>query len=87
MFPSQLVVTTCLTALTFLFASQLLGFDAAQLVEVMVGVFTSGLTQQYIIGGSGARQLATLKRYLKQNNVSKGTTKLGESIVRATKFS
>lgn len=42
---------------------------------VMVGVFTSGLTQQYIIGGSGARQLATLKRYLKQNNVSKATTK------------
>ena len=38
---------------------------------VMLGVFTSGLTQQYIIGGSGARQLATLKRYLKQNNVSK----------------
>eukprot|EP00435_Cladocopium_sp_Y103_P008042 s1281_g2.t1 len=44
---------------------------------VMVGVFTSGLTQQYIIGGSGARQLATLKRYLKQNNVSKATTTLG----------
>ena len=43
----------------------------------MVGVFTSGLTQQYIIGGSGARQLATLKRYLKQNNVSKATTHLG----------
>lgn len=42
---------------------------------VMLGVFTSGLTQQYIIGGSGARQLATLKRYLKQNNVSKATTK------------
>ena len=36
----------------------------------MLGVFTSGLTQQYIIGGSGARQLATLKRYLKQNNVA-----------------
>lgn len=42
---------------------------------VMMGVFTSGLTQQYIIGGSGARQLATLKRYLKQNNVSKVITK------------
>lgn len=42
---------------------------------VMLGVFTSGLTQQYIIGGSGARQLATLKRYLKQNNVSKVITK------------
>ena len=40
-----------------------------------MGVFTSGLTQQYIIGGSGARQLATLKRYLKQNNVSKVITK------------
>jgi len=42
---------------------------------VLLGVFTSGLTQQYIIGGSGARQLATLKRYLKQNNVSKVITK------------
>ncbi|CAK8992578.1 unnamed protein product [Durusdinium trenchii] len=43
---------------------------------VMMGVFTSGLTQQYIIGGSGARQLATLKRYLKQNNVSKESVEL-----------
>ena len=32
--------------------------------EVLLGVFTSGLTQQYIIRGSGERQLATLKRYL-----------------------
>jgi len=39
--------------------------------KVLLGVFTSGLTQQYIIGGSGARQLATLKRYLKQNNAPK----------------
>ena len=43
---------------------------------VMLGVFTSGLTQQYIIGGSGARQLATLKRYLKQNNVPLNTDSL-----------
>eukprot|EP00931_Biecheleriopsis_adriatica_P025228 TRINITY_DN15543_c0_g1_i1.p1 TRINITY_DN15543_c0_g1~~TRINITY_DN15543_c0_g1_i1.p1 ORF type:complete len:805 (-),score=156.66 TRINITY_DN15543_c0_g1_i1:74-2488(-) len=42
---------------------------------VMVGTFTSSLTQQYIIGGSGARQMATLKTYLKQNSLSKIITK------------
>ena len=48
---------------------------------VMIGVFTSGLTQQYIIGGSGARQLATLKRYLKQNNVALHKTILLYSLI------
>lgn len=53
----------------------LIGLSIFVVALVMLGVFTSGLTQQYIIGGSGARQLATLKRYLKQNNVSKVITK------------
>lgn len=42
---------------------------------VMISTLTSNLTQQYIIGGSGARQLATLKKYLKQNNVPKNLAK------------
>lgn len=42
---------------------------------VMLSTLTSSLTQQYIIGGSGARQMATLKKYLKQNNVPKNVTK------------
>mmetsp|Transcript_131646 Transcript_131646/g.294586 ORF Transcript_131646/g.294586 Transcript_131646/m.294586 type:complete len:250 (-) Transcript_131646:104-853(-) len=42
---------------------------------VMISILTSSLTQQYIIGGTGARQLATLKQYLNQNSVSKNLTK------------
>ncbi|CAE8592031.1 unnamed protein product [Polarella glacialis] len=42
---------------------------------VMTSVLTSNLTQKYIIGGAGARQLSTLKKYLKQNNVPKNLTK------------
>lgn len=42
---------------------------------VMLSSLTSNLTQQYIIGGSGARQIATLKKYLKQNKVSKNLSK------------
>merc|ERR1719253_2252646 len=38
---------------------------------VMLSFLTSSLTQQYIIGGSGARQMATLKKYLQQNKVPK----------------
>lgn len=38
---------------------------------VMLSFLTSRLTQQYIIGGSGARQMATLKKYLKQNRIPK----------------
>jgi len=38
---------------------------------VMMSSLTSNLTQQYIIGGSGARQMATLKKYLNQNNIPK----------------
>jgi len=38
---------------------------------VMLSFLTSSLTQQYIIGGSGARQMATLRKYLGQNKVPK----------------
>jgi hypothetical protein len=42
---------------------------------VMLSFLTSTMTQQYIIGGSGARQMTALKKYLKQNNVPKNLTK------------
>jgi hypothetical protein len=42
---------------------------------VMLSFLTSRLTQQYIIGGSGARQMATLKKYLNQNKVPKNLIK------------
>lgn len=42
---------------------------------VMLSVLTSSLTQQYIIGGSGARQISTLRKYLNQNKLSKNLTK------------
>lgn len=41
----------------------------------MLSFLTSSLTQQYIIGGSGARQMATLKKYLQQNRVPKNLIK------------
>merc|ERR1719491_1311037 len=41
----------------------------------MVCLLTSSLTQQYIIGGSAARQMAILKKYLNQNNVTKNLIK------------
>lgn len=41
----------------------------------MTSALTSNLTQDYIIGGSGQRQMATLKKYLKQNCVPKHLTK------------
>lgn len=41
----------------------------------MTSAFTSNLTQDYIIGGNGQRQMATLKKYLKQNWVPKHLTK------------
>eukprot|EP00928_Gymnodinium_smaydae_P081209 TRINITY_DN64765_c0_g1_i1.p1 TRINITY_DN64765_c0_g1~~TRINITY_DN64765_c0_g1_i1.p1 ORF type:complete len:750 (-),score=157.36 TRINITY_DN64765_c0_g1_i1:85-2334(-) len=44
-------------------------------VMVMVSSFTSTLTHRYIIGGNGARQVATLKLYLKQNHIPKNLTK------------
>mmetsp|Transcript_16809 Transcript_16809/g.36518 ORF Transcript_16809/g.36518 Transcript_16809/m.36518 type:complete len:886 (-) Transcript_16809:325-2982(-) len=37
---------------------------------VVVSVLTSNLTQLHIIGGSRSRQLATLRKYLKQNSIS-----------------
>lgn len=42
---------------------------------IMFSTLTSSLTRHYIIGGSGARQLATLKKYLKQNNIPKNLSK------------
>merc|ERR1719265_1091432 len=41
----------------------------------MLSFLTSSMTQQYIIGGSGARQLATLKKYLNQNKIPKNLIK------------
>jgi len=49
---------------------------------VMFSLLTSSLTQQYIIGGSGARQMATLKKYLIQNKVPKNLIK---RIIRSAK--
>jgi hypothetical protein len=49
---------------------------------VMLSLLTSSLTQQYIIGGSGARQMATLKKYLLQNKVPKNLIK---RIIRSAK--
>jgi len=37
---------------------------------VVLSVLTSNLTQLHIIGGSRSRQLATLRKYLKQNSIS-----------------
>lgn len=42
---------------------------------IMLSVLTSTMTQQYIIGGSGARQMATLKKYLQQNRIPKNLVK------------
>jgi hypothetical protein len=42
---------------------------------VMLSFLTSSLTQQYIIGGNGDRQMATLKKYLNQNKVPKNLIK------------
>lgn len=50
----------------------LIGFMASM---VMLSTLTSSLTQQYIISGSGARHMATLRKYLKQNNVSNNLAK------------
>lgn len=38
--------------------------------SITVSVLTSNLTQLHIIGGSQSRQMATLRKYLKQNHVS-----------------
>lgn len=44
-------------------------------VLVMLGTLTSGLTQRHIIDGSGQRQMAALKTYLRQNHIPKNLTK------------
>jgi len=38
---------------------------------IVVSILTSCLVQAHIIGGSQARQLSTLRKYLKQNSISK----------------
>eukprot|EP00927_Polykrikos_kofoidii_P069145 TRINITY_DN6452_c0_g1_i1.p1 TRINITY_DN6452_c0_g1~~TRINITY_DN6452_c0_g1_i1.p1 ORF type:complete len:825 (+),score=124.97 TRINITY_DN6452_c0_g1_i1:342-2477(+) len=43
------------------------GFIAA---AIMVSTLTSNQTQSHIIGGTTSRQLATLRKYLKQNSIS-----------------
>ena len=42
---------------TFRKPEVVIGLTIFVIALVLLGVFTSGLTQQYIIGGSGARQL------------------------------
>eukprot|EP00927_Polykrikos_kofoidii_P002150 TRINITY_DN10839_c0_g1_i1.p1 TRINITY_DN10839_c0_g1~~TRINITY_DN10839_c0_g1_i1.p1 ORF type:complete len:807 (+),score=146.55 TRINITY_DN10839_c0_g1_i1:195-2615(+) len=42
--------------------------------SIIVGVITSELTQMHIVGGAVARQVATLRRYLKQNSISSNLT-------------
>lgn len=41
---------------------------------IIASILTSSLVQAHIIGGSQARQLATLRKYLKQNSISKNLT-------------
>lgn len=48
----------------------------------VASILTSSLVQAHIIGGSQARQLSTLRRYLKQNSISKG---LGLRVQRSAK--
>jgi hypothetical protein len=52
-----------------------IGFGAYIVSLVLLSTLTSSLTQTYIIGGSGARQVATLKMYLRQNRISKNLMK------------
>lgn len=42
------------------------GFMSAAVIS---SILTSSLTQQYIIGGAGARKMSTLRKYLNQNRV------------------
>eukprot|EP00929_Paragymnodinium_shiwhaense_P034857 TRINITY_DN18914_c0_g2_i1.p1 TRINITY_DN18914_c0_g2~~TRINITY_DN18914_c0_g2_i1.p1 ORF type:complete len:745 (+),score=165.27 TRINITY_DN18914_c0_g2_i1:105-2339(+) len=38
--------------------------------SVIISILTSELTQMHIVGGNVARQMATLRKYLKQNSIS-----------------
>eukprot|EP00930_Biecheleria_cincta_P003997 TRINITY_DN10489_c0_g2_i2.p1 TRINITY_DN10489_c0_g2~~TRINITY_DN10489_c0_g2_i2.p1 ORF type:complete len:516 (+),score=53.41 TRINITY_DN10489_c0_g2_i2:886-2433(+) len=56
---------------------------AAFIVTLMIaGTFTAGLTKRYLMDDHGARRLATLKSYLRQNRVSQ---KLAVKICRNAK--
>eukprot|EP00930_Biecheleria_cincta_P056969 TRINITY_DN4298_c0_g2_i1.p1 TRINITY_DN4298_c0_g2~~TRINITY_DN4298_c0_g2_i1.p1 ORF type:complete len:824 (+),score=173.04 TRINITY_DN4298_c0_g2_i1:63-2534(+) len=57
------------------FYAVVVAISAFMVAVVMLSTLTSSLTQQYIIGGSGARQMANLKKYLKQNYCPKNLTK------------
>lgn len=48
------------------------GFMSAAVIS---SVLTSSLTQQYIIGGAGARKMAVLRKYLNQNHVPSNLAK------------
>jgi len=50
---------------------------------IVVSILTSDLVQTQIIGGSQARQLATLRKYLKQNTISKN---LALRVQRSAKY-
>lgn len=53
----------------------LVGVAGFMLSLSMLGTLTSALTQQYIIDGTGARQLAALKTYLKQHKIRQSLSK------------
>lgn len=53
----------------------LVGVAGFMLSLSMLGSLTSALTQQYIIDGTGARQLAALKTYLKQHRIRQSLAK------------
>lgn len=55
------------------------GFMSAAVIS---SILTSALTQQYIIGGSGARKMSTLRKYLAQNKI---TGNLMKRICRSAK--
>jgi len=57
------------------FYAVVMGVICFMVAVVMLSTLTSSLTQQYIIGGSGARQMANLRKYLKQNHCPKNLTK------------
>lgn len=53
----------------------LVGMLSVVLSMVLLGNLTSSLTQRYILDGNGARQMAILKSYLRQNGISKNLVK------------
>jgi hypothetical protein len=47
-----------------------IGLVAFMSTAILLAILTSNLTQLHIIGGSQSRQLATLRKFLKQNSIS-----------------